>query len=219
VTSIKEIILTNAGSGYTSSPSIFITGGGGSGAAATCSVETIDYGVVDLLIDDPGSGYSSPPLLTFSGGISGIGYTASGITKISLINSTPIGYLGSQVTFAGIRNPGVGYTDLPNINVSSPSIITGIGTFIFNEKVIGQTSGATARVKSWDHTNKNISLSITSGDFIPGEIIVGTSSSARYSVYEYSNINSYDKYSQNDEIEEEADLVLDFSQSNPFGNY
>ena len=29
----------------------------------------------------------------------------------------------------------------------------------------------------------------------------------------------YDKYSQNDEIEEEADLILDFSESNPFGSY
>jgi hypothetical protein len=29
----------------------------------------------------------------------------------------------------------------------------------------------------------------------------------------------YDKYSQNDEIEAEADLILDFSESNPFGEY
>jgi hypothetical protein len=29
----------------------------------------------------------------------------------------------------------------------------------------------------------------------------------------------YDKYSQNDEIEGEADLIIDFSESNPFGNY
>ena len=29
----------------------------------------------------------------------------------------------------------------------------------------------------------------------------------------------YDAYAQNDEIEEEADTFLDFSESNPFGNY
>jgi hypothetical protein len=29
----------------------------------------------------------------------------------------------------------------------------------------------------------------------------------------------YDKYSQNDEIEEEADFIVDFSESNPFGTF
>lgn len=219
VTSIKEILLSNAGSGYTSIPSIFITGGGGSGAAATCSIETSQNGVVSFIIDDPGSGYSSPPILTFSGGISGIGSTALAVSRVSLIQSTPPGFLGNQVTFVGLRNPGVGYDNIPSIIVSSPTIITGIGTFIFNEEVVGSTSGARARVKSWDADNKTVKLSISDGEFIRGEVITGTASSARYSVYEHDDKNSYNKYSQNDEIEEEADLVLDFSQSNPFGNY
>lgn len=219
VTSIKEILLSNAGSGYTSIPSIFITGGGGSGAAATCSIETSQNGVVSFIIDDPGSGYSSPPILTFSGGISGIGSTALAVSRVSLIQSTPPGFLGNQVTFVGLRNPGVGYDNTPSIIVSSPTIITGIGTFIFNEEVVGSTSGARARVKSWDADNKTVKLSISDGEFIRGEVITGTASSARYSVYEHDDKNSYNKYSQNDEIEEEADLVLDFSQSNPFGNY
>jgi hypothetical protein len=219
VTSIKEILLTNAGSGYTSVPSIFITGGGGTGAAATCSIETSQNGVVSFIIDDPGSGYSSPPLLSFSGGISGVGSTASAVSQVSLVQSTPAGFLGKQVTFVGLRDPGVGYNEIPVITVSAPSIVTGIGTFLFNEEVVGSTSGARARVKSWDANNKTIKLSISDGEFIEGEIIIGTASSARYSVYQYDDKNSYDKYSQNDEIEEEADLVLDFSQSNPFGNY
>ena len=41
VTSVEKILLTNAGANYTSPPSITISGGGGTGAAATCSIENI----------------------------------------------------------------------------------------------------------------------------------------------------------------------------------
>ena len=57
------------------------------------------------------------------------------------------------------------------------------------------------------------------GKFTPGETIVGTSSSAIYTLKTTSWTEFADKYEQNDEIEEAADLILDFTESNPFGNY
>ena len=65
VFSIKELILTNAGAGYTQAPSdIRIIGGGGSGAIATCGLTTSGRGVISYTITNEGSGYTVPPLIT-----------------------------------------------------------------------------------------------------------------------------------------------------------
>jgi alpha-tubulin suppressor-like RCC1 family protein len=54
------------GTGYTSVPTVTITGGGGSGATAVASVSS---GVVSLVtLTSSGSGYTTPPTVTFSGG-------------------------------------------------------------------------------------------------------------------------------------------------------
>ena len=54
---------------------------------------------------------------------------------------------------------------------------------------------------------------------LPGETVVGSSSSTVYAVQSYNKDDIYDEYASNDEIEAEADLILDFTQSNPFGSY
>ena len=64
VHSIKEILLTNAGFGYTEAPTISIIGGGGSGAIATCSIETSESGLVRFPITDAGTGYPVAPVVT-----------------------------------------------------------------------------------------------------------------------------------------------------------
>ena len=38
-------------------------------------------------------------------------------------------------------------------------------------------------------------------------------------IYKKNGSLLHDKYEENDEIESEADLIIDFSESNPFGNY
>jgi len=219
VYSIKEILFTNAGIGYTIVPSISIVGGNGTGAIATCDINTNGYGIVKSTIDDVGTGYvtENVPLITFSGPV-GSGSTSTGIIRIDQNIQ--------GISTILIRNAGYGYSIgiTPTATISSPTIITGIGTFNFNEIIIGQSSKTKARVKSWDKDTKELKISFvgigsTTSGFINGEVIVGTSSSARYTVKKYTHDNIYDKYAQNDEIEEEADDLLDFSESNPFGNY
>jgi hypothetical protein len=218
VYSIKEILLTNAGAGYTTPPTISIISTTGTGAIATCGINTTSYGIVRTVIDDNGSGYAGNiPTITFSGPV-GIGSTAIGVLTI---NAATNGI--SSVRFV---NPGYGYSEFsyPSATISAPSIITGIGTFVFNEIITGQTSNTKARVKSWDQDTKVLKISFvgigtTTAGFLPGETLVGTISSASYTVKSYVHNDTYDKYAQNDEIEEEADELLDFSESNPFGTY
>jgi hypothetical protein len=211
---VSQILLTNAGSGYTVAPTIQIIGGGGTGAIATCSIETVASGIINFSITNPGYGYKEVPSVTIVGSV-GSGQTAVGIASI---NSS------EQVSTIRISNPGVGYTQSPTITIQSPSIISGFGTFIFNEIVTGTRSYTTARVKSWDKDTNMLKVSIVSigatiKGFYPGELIVGAASSARYAVSSFEEWDEYDKYSENKTIELEADQIIDFSESNPFGTY
>jgi phage tail sheath protein FI len=63
---VDRITITNGGSGYTSAPTVALTGGGGTGAAATA---TVTGGVVTgITITNPGSGYTTAPTIAFTGG-------------------------------------------------------------------------------------------------------------------------------------------------------
>ena len=212
--SVRDILLVNSGIGYTIPPIITISGGGGSGAAATCSIETVSNGIIRFIINDGGVGYSTSPIVTINGSI-GIGETAVGISSIGK---------NQEVATILISNPGVGYTSTPSITINNPPILSGFGNYQFNEIVIGSQSNTQGRVKDWDFDTKILKVSFvgiakTTPGFFPGELIVGTASSARYSVQTYNQMDLYDKYSENNEIETEADLIIDFSESNPFGNF
>ena len=295
--------MTNAGYGYTTTPQIYFTSDVGTGAAATCSIESSDTkGVVAITVTDGGTGYTSAPDVTIgnptagaaatatvsetgtitaitlsTGGVNyidtpsvtianppsvgvGVGTTAVGIASVTAgivttitITNAGFGYTNTAVpsvtidNSAGIKtstnvltnatavatittgnivnavrvvNPGVGYTQVPSITIADPPLITGIGTYQFNEEVVGSTSGARARVKNWNADTGTLKIDILNGlDFSPGELVVGSASSATYATDTFDDTDIYDEYNQGDEIETEADLLLDFTQSNPFGTY
>jgi len=50
-------------------------------------------------------------------------------------------------------------------------------------------------------------------------ISIGSTSFISYNVREYDNRDIYDDYSSNDEFELEADEIIDFAETNPFGTY
>jgi len=210
--SIDEILLKNAGIGYTQTPIITISGGGGTGAAATCSIEKYEYGVVSINVTDGGVGYSTLPTIT--------------ITGAATTSAKAVAVLGNNNNINSIllEDCGLGYNSAPEITIASPPVITGIGTYKFNEVVVGSQSQVEARVKNWDLDTKTLKVSFVASNnpnirFYPGESIIGQTSGAIYSVSSYETMDLYDKYSENKQIEQEADLILDFSESNPFGIY
>jgi hypothetical protein len=215
--SIKEILIVRPGSGYTVAPTISITGGGGVGASATCSIETVRSGITNITMINKGSGYISKPLILFSSPSLGTGVTAVGIASISTTG---------RVETILLSNAGKGYNSSPAIFISPPSISgidTSVTNFKFNENILGSRSGTKARVKSWNLDTKTLKVSIIDDvsvkGFYPGEVITGLESNASYAVESYDSFNNYDKYSENKTIEEEADQIIDFSESNPFGTY
>ena len=219
VTSLEKILLTNAGAGYTVAPTITISGGGGTGAAATCSIVTSGQGVVRITITDGGVGYGTAPTVTIaSPPASGISTSAVGISSIGLDGSN------SVVKSIYIKNPGRGYSSAPEITISDPESLAGLGTYLFNEIIYGSRSKTEARVKEWDEDTKilkiaNVSIGSTQFGFYPGESVIGKTSGASYPVQSYTEDDTYDKYTENDEFETLGDSIIDFSESNPFGTY
>ena len=79
--------LPNGGSGYTSAPTVAFSGGGGSGAAATCTIN--GSGAVDsITLTNSGSNYTSAPTISFTGG-GGTGAAATAtLSKNKIGNNT-----------------------------------------------------------------------------------------------------------------------------------
>jgi hypothetical protein len=71
---LQAINLTNGGAGYTSAPTVALTGGGGTGATATAQIA--DGKVTGFTITSPGTGYTSAPTVALTGG-AGSGATAA----------------------------------------------------------------------------------------------------------------------------------------------
>ncbi len=110
------INVMNQGNGYTSPPTVTISGGGGSGVSA---VAIINGGkVVDIRLDARGAGYSSPPTVTISGG-GGAGATAVAQVGLPLKSGRSIEIMSGQpitLSSAGspvIQQPGGGDVTLP----------------------------------------------------------------------------------------------------------
>ena len=222
VRSIEKILMTNAGFGYTTTPIISFSGGGGVGAAATCSVETsVSDGVVRFVINDGGVGYGTAPVVTISNPAGGTANDkAIGITSIGIDDSTGF----NKVKSIFIQNAGKGFTLQPTVTIADPETISGIGTFEFNEIVQGMRSGTQARVKNWDIDTgilsiSNVSIGGTITGFFAGEDIKGLSSGALYSLSIFNEDDTTDKYNEGDIFESEADSIVDFTESNPFGSF
>ena len=220
VTSIEKILLTNAGANYTTPPIITISGGGGTGAAATCSINTTSKGVIRFTMTDNGVGFGTAPVVTVS--VPPAGIASDRAVGIASIGDAGAGF--NRVNSIFVSNPGTAYTTAPTVTISNPETISGVGTYQFNEIVQGMRSGTQARVKSWDYDTKILSISqvgigTTTTGFFKGEDIKGLTSGALFSVSIYDKDDSTDKYNEGDIFESEADLLIDFTESNPFGSF
>ena len=211
ITSIEEIVITNSGAGYTVAPVVTISGGGGVGAAATAIIRSDGKkGVIRISI----------------GGTGGVGYSTTPNVSISLPSLSPqlpasaraeVG-AGGTISNIFIQDAGAGFFSPPTITVNPPSSVgIGSGSYWFNELVTGNRSNASARVKRWDLDTKILQVGIETGTFLRGETVTGSRSGAQYTIQVSAANTDKDKYDHSDEIENEADQILDFTESNPFG--
>ena len=208
--SVQRVDVANSGAGYTVAPGVRFTGGGsgGTGAAATA---TIGDGVVGIVtITNGGSGYTTPPTITFTNEV-----FESGVTTVSAAATAVVSAAGT-ISNIFLTNAGVGYSVAPTMSIAA-SGSSGSGTFQFNEIVTGSSSGTTARVRTWNSTTNVLEVGTVSGEFTRGENIVGSTSGASYELRVFDAQPPDDGFSDNINIETEADAIIDFSEQNPFG--
>lgn len=199
--SVQSVEVINPGYGYTIAPKVAFFGDG-VGAAATA---TIGSGIVGIItVTNGGSGYTSPPQITFVG--------------ISTVSAAATAVVSSAGTITQIRitNAGLGYTQAPTIIIGNPPL-TSSGDYIFNEIVTGTISNTTARVRSWNSMTNKLEISNVSGEFAISESIVGSDSGASHVLRVVDSTPVNDGFSDNKNIETEADSIIDFSEKNPFG--
>ena len=99
--------------------------------------------------------------------------------------------------------------------------MSGSGNYTVGEEVIGSISGTSALVKSWNLKTYELKVYKLTGDFVQSESIIGQDSNASYKLKienGYERLSFNDTFSDNQNIEIEADAILDFSQRNPFGD-
>ena len=117
---VQGIRVTNAGTGYTTAPVVAISGGGGSGAAATAVIGT--YGasaqtVIGVNITNKGTGYTSTPTVVISGG------GGSSAVAVATLN-TSAAFLGGERIVA---------TDFSSAVLAASSSPTGKGCAVSND--------------------------------------------------------------------------------------
>jgi len=100
---VAELTLTNPGSGYTSPPTVSITGGGGTGATGFARTTAA---IASIAVIFGGYNYTSVPNVTINNGGAGRGATATATVT------------DGKVTAITLTNPGSGYDQHPTIGFS-----------------------------------------------------------------------------------------------------
>ena len=117
---VQGITVTNAGTGYTSTPIVTITGGGGTGAAATAIVGTggaYAQTVIGINVTNKGSGYTTTPSVTITSG------GGSSATCTATLNTSAVFNSGERIVAS----------DFSSAVLAASSSATGKGAAVSND--------------------------------------------------------------------------------------
>lgn len=200
---INNILITNPGAGYTVPPDVSIVSSSGSGFIGTSIISSGVLGPIRII--NGGYNYPTPPNISIS-----TSPTNQNAQAIAVLNTLGI------VTSIRFTNAGAGYTQTPTIQIDSPvGIYT--GNYLYDEIVRGVSTGTSAYVKDWNYDTRILKVSTINGNYELGEIIVGAGAS--YRIFSMNNDDLNNPYADNDTIQEQADMILDFDEKNPFGDF
>ena len=182
---ISSLTLLNDGSGYTSTPTVFIstsrssTPVNASAVAITTSVGGLNS-VKELILTNAGAGYTQPPDINIVGG------GGSGAIATCTIEETQKGVISFTIT-----DEGLGYTTKPTITISGP----GTGTTAIGDVIVDSSN---AKLQSIRIKNPGIGYTQTPtvtigdpniitgrGNFFLNDLVVGQVSGCEARVKEW----------------------------------
>ena len=220
---LSSFRFTNPGTGYTASPAVtiadpdIITGRGnylyndlvvGQASNTEARVRSWDADTKVLKVANVGIGS------TVRGFIpgeelriqTGIGATGLKIHKtVFTAGFTTTGrFIGAGTTFITV---GSAYTTRFSVgdDVGEIENVIGAGTTVHSITAFGQLLLSQKTLNAANLQNQSISF--------------GSTSFISYNISQYDDRDIYDDYSNNDEFELEADEIIDFAETNPFGTY
>ncbi len=180
---VASIAITNAGSGYTTAPTVTIGAPPAGGIQAT-AIATISAGVVTgINITNPGSGYTQPPAVTLSKPQQASGATATAVSALAIANSAVNSFpAGMTVTGPGITGTATVYRT--QSGGAGPVGITG-GSYQAQPSPV-----TTAVTKSGITLGKNVTINVGSTVGFPamGTILVTTNKGIQVVSYTGTNI-------------------------------
>jgi len=184
---------------------VTFSGGEGYNASAIVGIAT-SGSIGPISLTNTGQGYVIEPTVTISGPVSG------GTTAIAKAFLNGVG----GISTIRIINAGYGYTTVPTVTISAGSTVSS-GNYIFGETVTGSISGAVGLVKSWDAETKVLKVSGFGTAFITGDVVVGTASTSIYIIKDSGDFETAQEYDSSDDIQDEFDDIVEFTEINPFG--
>ena len=121
-------------------------------------------------------------------------------------------------------NTGVAEIDAVEVNFANAVTINvadgGTGDFVAGEIVTGGSSNVTSEVKTWNSATRQLVVYNRSGLYAIPETLTGNTSGAAWTSATYNTLNNMNSETdQNFTLETQADAILDFTESNPFGDF
>ncbi len=214
---VDRVLLINPGIGYTEAPQVVFTGGSPVNNGVAIATAIISEAVLGpVAISTGGQGYNFTPTV----GITSVWIQQSNETAELLWNAQAEAVVSTAGTVTQIRygNAGAGYTSTNAVVAIGSATSNSFGEYELEESIRGVSTGTSAYVASWDTANNILKVTIPTGDFVVGEVIVGAGASYRIQSIE-SEVDGDRQFAQNETFEFEADQILDFSERNPFGEF
>ena len=121
-------------------------------------------------------------------------------------------------------NTGVAEIDAVEVNFANAVSVNvadgGTGDFVAGEIVTGGSSNVTSEVKTWNSATRQLIVFNRSGTYAIPETLTGNTSGAAWTSATYNTLNNMNSETdQNFTLETQADAILDFTESNPFGDF
>ena len=241
--------ITEQGRGYTTPPIVTVAGpvGVGTTALVTSVIDIGNTVLSSFRFTNPGTGYTVAPAVTISDPniITGRGNFLYNdiITGQTSLTQARVRSWDADTKVLKVTNVGIGTTIrgfIPGEEIRGEQVFfnvsnTASATIGINTNIIGiNTSGIVvgAAISAIDNIvgagltvlsigagNVTISQRTINSGITTINVSTGTTQFVSYNISQYDDRDIYDDYSNNDEFELEADEIIDFAETNPFGTY
>jgi len=160
-----------------------------------------------ITITNAGERYTTPPVSYFygpNGQLIGQGSTTLVDGKVDSVIPPSTPYIYADVTYDQI-----GQVDTITPWPANYPVV----------KIESSPGNVVAKVAEWDEDTRTLSVAYANGTFDINELICGYDSGAKWNVGSFDTLDMTDSFSENRQLEDEADDILDFTERNPFGEF